>query len=202
MIVSNASNPRAEPAAANRPGRPDARRLAARAAGPLAIRVATGLLVAACALPAFAQSGGAGRGPDLDLGEPSVLSQRGQRLRIALPFGSAPGERVSATRFEVVSVSAPDGWKAPDAQSITVSKSEHRNLVFLQSTDPIDAPELTLSVQVAGQADEPQRWNVVVPPARATMTPVSQVAAAGVPGRPSSKAKPRAVRRATASASR
>lgn len=175
------------------PCRPIAR--SGRRAG-IAARAAAGLLAALCTLPAAAQQ------QDLDLGEPSVLSQRGQRLKLALPFGSAPGERVSATRFEVVSVSAPAGWQAPDAASFTVAKAARRNVVFLQSQDPTDVPELTVVVRVAGQAGEPQAWTIAVPPARASMTPASYESGAASTGRPSAKASGRNARRTTAAPAR
>lgn len=121
-------------------------------------------LIAWLALAGAAQAGP----PDLDLGEPSVLSQRGQRLKLALPYGSAPGERVSATRFEIVSVVAPDGWRAPEPGAFTIAKPARRNLVFLQSDEPVDAPELTVTVRIADQPQAARTWRIVVPPARDT----------------------------------
>jgi len=124
-------------------------------------------LLAALAAPAAASAPAAL--PALDLGAPSVQSQRGQRLKVAVPFGSAPGEPVSATRFEVVSVQAPAGFTAPDAAGFTISKPASRNLVFLQSRESIEAPELTLTVRVADQPEGAQTWTIGVPPARASM---------------------------------
>jgi hypothetical protein len=107
--------------------------------------------------------------PALDLGAPSVQSQRGQRLKLVVPFGSTPGEPVSVTRFEVVSVQAPAGFQAPDPAGFTISKPASRNLVFLQSRESIEAPELTLTVRVADQPEGMQTWTVGVPPAQASM---------------------------------
>lgn len=168
-----------------RPGRPGAASL-----------IAAALLAAICAAPAMAQQGA------LDLGDPSVMSQRGQRLKLALPFGSTPGERVSPMRFEVVSISAPDGWTAPDPSTFTISKAARRNLVYMQSREPVDAPELTLTVRVAGEQGETQAWKLVVPPSQATVLPASLETGA-VPKPPSrAAAKTRAARRAAAPAPR
>jgi hypothetical protein len=150
-----------------RPGRPTAGGLLAAA-----------LLAAACGGPAMAQQG------ELDMGDPSVQSQRGQRLKLVLPFGSAPGERVSPTRFEVVSVRAPEGWQAPDPGTFTISKAARRNLVYLQSRELVDAPELTVAIRVAGQTGDTQTWRFAVPPAQATAAPVSADAGPGAAPRP------------------
>jgi len=104
-------------------------------------------------------------GAELVLGEPSVQSQRGQRLKLALPYGSAPGERVSVTRFTVVSVSVPPGWAAPDAAAFTLLKPERRNLVYLRSAEPVTAPEVTLTVRVTGQDGPAQAWRITMPEA-------------------------------------
>jgi hypothetical protein len=150
-----------------RPGRPSAGRLLSAA-----------LLAVTCSAPALAQEGA------LDLGDPSVHSQRGQRLKLVLPFGSTPGERVSPTRFEVVSVRAPEGWTAPDPGAFTISKAARRNLVYLQSRELVDAPELTVAIRVAGQPGEPQAWKFTVPAAQATASQDTRPAAAPpAPGR-------------------
>jgi hypothetical protein len=124
-------------------------------------------LLAALAAPAAASTPAAL--PALDLGAPSVQSQRGQRLKLVVPFGSAPGELVSATRFEVVSVQAPPGFRAPDVAGFTISKPASRNLVFLQSRESIDAPELTVTVRVADQPEGMQTWTIDVPPSQASI---------------------------------
>jgi hypothetical protein len=178
------------------PPLPAARRrphAASRAAALLA------LALAAVAPGAFAS----GTAPPLDLGEPSVLSQRGQRLKLALPYGSAPGERVSATRFEVVSVSAADGWRAPDPAGFEFAKPPRRNFVYLTSREPVDAPELTVVLRVADQPEGEQTWRIAVPPARAAVSavPVSAPAAA-VPRAARGSAAARAARRTPAGEAR
>ena len=131
----------------------------------------------------------------IDLGDPSVTSQRGQRLAIALPYGSAPGERISVSRFEVVSVKAPDGWAAPDPAGFSFAKPPRRNLVYLRSREVVDAPELTVTVRVAEQPDALQTFTVMVPPARATL--VADVPAAKPVSARAARAE-RAARRAPA----
>jgi hypothetical protein len=131
-----------------------------------------GPILAAALLASFAGVAGATTSPArpaLDLGAPSIQSQQGQRLKLMMPFGSAPGEPVSATRFEVVSVHAPPGFPAPAASGFTISKPASRNLVLLQSREAIEAPELTVTVRVADQPEGVQTWKIGVPPARASM---------------------------------
>ena len=144
----------------------------------------TAALLAAVAAPAGA-SAPTGQ-PALDLGAPSVLSQQGQRLKLIVPFDSGPGEPVSATRFEVVSVQAPAGFAAPDATGFTIAKPSSRNLIVLQSRELIEAPELTVTVRVANQPEGVQTWTLGVPPALASVPPaiVNQAPRASAVERP------------------
>ena len=123
----------------------------------LRARRAAGLLL-------LAGAGAVAAAPSLDLGEPSVLSQQGQRLKVVMPYGSAPGERVSPTRFEVVAVAVPAGFVAPAIEGFTLSSPGQRNLVFLQSREPVDAPEVVLTVRLADRPDAPQAWRLGIPP--------------------------------------
>ena len=168
---------------------------AARPRSPHAATRAAALIALALAAVAPGAVAG-GNTPPLDLGEPSVLSQRGQRLKLALPYGSAPGERVSATRFEVVSVSAAEGWRAPDPTGFEFAKPPRRNFVYLTSREPVDAPELTVVLRVADQPEGEQTWRIAVPPARAAASavPVSAPAAV-VPRAKRGSAAGRAARR-------
>jgi hypothetical protein len=147
-------------------------------------RVAPAAALLALALVAVAPAADAsGAAPPLDLGEPSVLSQRGQRLKLALPYGSAPGERVSASRFEVVSVTAAEGWRAPDPAGFEIAKPARGNVAYLTSRERVDAPELTVVLRVADQPEGQQAWRIAVPPARAagSATPAALPAAAVAP---------------------
>ncbi|HYF59317.1 MAG TPA: hypothetical protein VEA81_10205 [Burkholderiaceae bacterium] len=137
------------------------------------------LLAVLCAAPALAAAA-------VDLGDPSVMSQQGQRLKLALPYGSTPGERVSVSRFEVVSVQAPAGGRAPEPADFTIAKPERRNLVLLQSREPVDAPELLLAVRVADQPGSEQTWRIAVPAPRAA----APVLAAASPVRATAAERP------------
>jgi len=149
-----------------------------------------GLLLVAALAPAAAAAATA-----VDLGEPSVLSQRGQKLKLAVPYGSAPGERVSVNRFEVVAVEAPTGFRAPDPAGFSFAKPERRNLVILQSREPIEAPRLLVTVRVVNQPDSEQTFRVAVPPARASAAPASPVATSmAMPASLRAERPPRAAR--------
>ncbi|MFA7505235.1 MAG: hypothetical protein WCZ28_11095 [Burkholderiaceae bacterium] len=105
----------------------------------------------------------------IDLGDASILSRQGQRLHIAIPFGSQPGERVAATRFRVVSVEALDEAGAPpDPDRFTVSRPQRRNVVYLRSERPVDHERLRIVVSVSGLGDEATAaaYDIVIPPAR------------------------------------
>jgi hypothetical protein len=122
------------------------------------------LVAATCALlvaPAAAEP--------IDLGDASILSRQGQRLRIAIPFGSSPGDRVSATRFQVVSVEATGGeGTAPDPARFTVAKPERRNVVFLRSDRPVSLESVRIVVSVADPDGSPSAaaYDIEIPPAR------------------------------------
>jgi len=126
-------------------------------------RLSSGLLVASMlALTAMPATGAQG---DIDLGEPSVLSQRGQRLKLAIPYGSATGERVSSGGIEIVSIEAADGGRAPDVNGFTTATPEQRNLVFITSAERVDAAALTINYRFNDRPTSLQTWRVMVPPA-------------------------------------
>ena len=126
-------------------------------------RAATVLLTTA--MLAFLVTPASAAEGDIDLGKPSVLSQRGQRLKLAIPYGSGPGERVSAVGIEIVSIEAANGAQAPDLKRFTTSTPERHKLVFITSAERIDAAELTISYRFSGQPGSLQTWQVMVPPA-------------------------------------
>ena len=99
----------------------------------------------------------------VQLGEASVISQQGQRLKIAVPYGSAPGERVPVLRFTIEELTVPAGFKAPSPRSFTMSQGENRNVVILQSRDVFDAPAVGLTIKVANQTDGTQSYQLNVP---------------------------------------
>ena len=104
----------------------------------------------------------------IDMGDASVLSQQGQRLKIALPYGSNVAEKFPLLRFEVQSVEAGVGQSAPSARGFTISKPESRNVIFLQSKETITASNLKLVLAVAGSPNKLVAYDIAVPPASAT----------------------------------
>lgn len=135
---------------------------------PLRPRRPARLLAAIAALAAMALPGAAAA---IDLGDASVLSRQGQRLQIAIPFGSDPGERVAATRFSVVSVEAPGaGADAPDPRRFTISRPERRNVVYLRSERPVENDRLRIVVSVSGLDGEGTgaAYDILIPPLRLT----------------------------------
>lgn len=104
----------------------------------------------------------------IDLGDASVLSQRGQRLKIAVPYGSEVGEKFPLLRFEVQSVEAAEGQSAPRARGFTISKPESRNVIFLQSAETVNASNLKLVLAVAGSPSKLVTYDIAVPPASAS----------------------------------
>lgn len=101
------------------------------------------------------------------LGDLSVQSQRGQRLKVALPYGSGPAERVPLMRFTVEDVQVPPGFKAPSPRSFMMMQGESRNVVTMQSREPFDAPSVTMVIKVANQPNDALRtFTVAVPQAQ------------------------------------
>lgn len=100
-----------------------------------------------------------------ELGDASVLSQRGQKLKIAVPYGSAPNQRVPVTRFMVESVTVPEGFKAPAASSFVISKPERRNVIYLQSREIVEAPSAHLVLKVALSETPRIAYDVAIPAA-------------------------------------
>jgi hypothetical protein len=106
----------------------------------------------------------------LAIGDPSVLSQQGQRLKVAVPYEPAPGERVPLLRFSVASVTAPAGQQAPSADTFVVSQPERRNIVYLQSREEVSASTLRLVLAVAGAAPQQIEMNLQIPPTQYATT--------------------------------
>lgn len=122
----------------------------------------------------------------VDLGDASVLSQQGQRLKLAVPFGSEPGANIPLLRFQVQSVEAGEGQRAPSAKGFTISKPENRNVIFLQSEENVSASNLKLVLAVADGSGKRVAYDIVVPPASASTVAVASQAA---PAPKMSKAK-------------
>ena len=120
----------------------------------------------------------------IDMGDASVLSQQGQRLKIAVPYGSAPNEAVAVMRFAVGDVTVPAGYLAPKAGDFVISKPERRNFIILQSRESVNAPRVQLVLNVANNDAPKVAYDLAVPPARysgaaSTAKPAAKSTAAG-----------------------
>lgn len=140
-----------------------------------------GLLLGVATVPAQA----------IDMGDASVQSMQGQRLRLAVPYGSAPGQRVPVMSISVASVEAPPGFTAPSPENFVISKPEHRNVIYLQSKEPVRAPSLKLVLNVADTQPTQVAYEVAVPP-------MKYAAATHTDAAPSAKNARRGAKRAAA----
>lgn len=113
----------------------------------------------------------------IELGEASVLSQQGQRLKIAVPFGSGPNERVPVLRFAVTSVNTLDGQPAPAASGFTISKPDRRNIVYLQSSEPVSVDRLRIELFVADNDVDRVSYDLRIPPQKFAASQVDPAAA-------------------------
>ncbi len=132
---------------------------------------------------------------EVQLGDPSVQSQRGQRLKIALPYSSNPGERVPVLRFTIDDVRVPEGFKAPSAKGFTMLQGESRNLVTLLSRETVDAPSMSMVVRVSNQTTDNNRSYVVNIPERSLANTEAPEAKATKPSKYKGKKKARTYKR-------
>lgn len=114
----------------------------------------------------------AGPAHAIDFGDASVLSQQEQRLRLAIPFGSVPGERISVTRFSVVAAEAEPGHASPVPSSFLISTPAQRNVVFFATSEPFTGSTLRLTVQVDDGAETRATYALRIPPFRATLVEI------------------------------
>jgi hypothetical protein len=108
----------------------------------------------------------------VDLGDASVMSQQGQRLKIAVVYGSAPGERVPVTRFSIKEVSAEGTDVAPKAEEFSISQPANRNIFYLQSTDIVNVGKLKLVLTSADAPDKRVIYNLIVPPYKSSVAAI------------------------------
>lgn len=113
----------------------------------------------------------------LDLGDASVMSQQGQRLKVAVGYGSAPGERIPVTRFSVVEIRSDAQSGLPIARNFTISQPEKRNIVYLQSRELVAAEKLQLVMRSSDQPTKDVVYDLVVPPARSALTAAEPIEA-------------------------
>jgi hypothetical protein len=133
----------------------------------------------------------------VDLGDASVLSQQGQRLKVAVVYGSSPGERVPVTRFTVAEVRV-DGSTAPapKAELFTISAPEKQNIVYLQSKEIIRTDKVQIVMTAADTPGKKVVYDLVVPLAKAAAMEAEPVTAKkAVSKKKRNKTKMRSVKR-------
>ena len=101
--------------------------------------------------------------PSVSFGAPTVLSARGQRLKVAVPLNREGRERLSAASFLIEGVQAPEGLSAPQAGGFTVLRPERGAYVVFQSNEIVDAPALSLRFTVAGDPRSPYQMDLKIP---------------------------------------
>jgi hypothetical protein len=105
----------------------------------------------------------------VDLGDASVLSQQGQRLKVAVVYGSGAGENVPVTRFSVAEIRSDAKEGAPKAEMFTISQPQKRNIVYLQSKEIVRLDKLQLVMTAADSPDKKVVYDLVVPPAKSAL---------------------------------
>ena len=103
----------------------------------------------------------------LELGKPTVLSQRGQKLKVAVPFTARGGESTSVSRFAVEGVTLPAGFAPLTADDMVLAKSPDHNVLFLRSERLVTAPGVELVLAVKDGRSQPVSYQLEVPAARA-----------------------------------
>jgi hypothetical protein len=116
-------------------------------------RTALGALLFAVAGTAFA----------VEWGIAGVLSQQGQRLKVAIPYTHANNEPLSVLQFRVVRSAAPAGSFSPEPGQFTISKAPGQNMVVLQSNELVYANQVDLVVQVVSEPDKAVRYDLRIP---------------------------------------
>lgn len=99
----------------------------------------------------------------VEFGTASVMSGKGQRLKVAIPFTAQPGEILSVTQFQVVSTEAGDGAQAPDPTRFTLSMPMTTNMLILQSEELIYADTVSVVIGKAGNTDSNVLYDLRLP---------------------------------------
>lgn len=98
------------------------------------------------------------------LGEARVLSQQGQRLKVAVPVKAAAGERLPLMRISVASATLANGSQL-SADNFTVSAADRGNVVYLQSREVIKTSNVKLVVDIANEPGARGQYDLTVPSA-------------------------------------
>ncbi len=112
--------------------------------------------------------------PTVSFGAPTVLSARGQRLKVAIPVRREGAYRLSAASFLIETVLAPEGVPAPSVEGFTVLRPEVGSYVVFQSNEIIEAPTLSLRFTVAGDPKSPYQMDLKIPGSTTTQVASSQ----------------------------
>jgi hypothetical protein len=113
-------------------------------------------------------------------GAPTVLSARGQRLKVVLPVTDGAGDRSSAVTYFVERTQAASGYDSPAAAGFTVMRPDRSPYVVFQSEEVVDAPAVSLTFTVAGDPRSPYQMDLAIPAASFSQPePLARVAAAG-----------------------
>ena len=125
-----------------------------RRSGPPAVRhLAAALVGASLAAPVAA----------VDPGEARVLSLQGQRLKVEIPYASAPGEPVSVVSFSVVAAAAPTGDQTLGAGDFELLQPEASNRLILRSAEAVNADRIDLVLGLGEQPGRQVLYQLVVP---------------------------------------
>ncbi len=98
-------------------------------------------------------------------GAPTVLSARGQRLKVVVPMVEAAGIRASAAAFAVEQSQAASGFDAPTPEGFTVMRPSRSPYVVFQSAEVVEAPAVSLTFAVAGDPKSPYQMDLAIPTA-------------------------------------
>lgn len=123
----------------------------------------TGALRSCALTAALAGLLAAGSAGAVEFGTASVMSGKGQRLKVAIPFTAQPGEVLSVTQFQVVSTEAGEGSPAPDPTRFTLSMPMTTNLLILQSEELVYADTVSVVIGKAGNADSNVLYDLRLP---------------------------------------
>lgn len=99
----------------------------------------------------------------VEFGTASILSGKGQRLKVAIPFNAQAGELLSITQFQVVTSEASAGAQAPDPKRFTLSMPLNNNVLILQSEELMYADQVALELGIASNEESNVRYEFMLP---------------------------------------
>ena len=99
----------------------------------------------------------------VDPGEARVLSLQGQRLKVEIPYASAPGEPVSVVNFSVMAAQTPSGTVTLSANDFAVLQPEASNRVILRSSEIVSTERIDLVLGLGEQPGRQVLYRLVVP---------------------------------------